>query len=36
MEQMIFHPKIIFKLLTSIWLYLSSFISLSAGWNSHV
>jgi len=25
-----------FKLLTSIWLYLLTFISLSAGWNSHV
>ena len=31
-----FHPKIFFKLLTSIWLYLSSFVNLSAGWNSHV
>jgi len=32
----IFYPKIIFKLLTSIWLYLPSFISFSARWNSHV
>jgi len=28
--------KYIYKLLTSIWLYLPSFISFSAGWNSQV
>jgi hypothetical protein len=30
------HPKIFFKLLTTIWLYSHSFVSSSAVWNSQV